>query len=311
MGKETDDLIAPGQRRSRRPSRAARWTCCSPPASARRWRCCAWRSPTSASRPSAFTGSQAGIITDTVAHARPRSSRSRATGSATALAAGKVAVVAGFQGVSTDERDHLPRPGRLRHHRRGPRGRARGRRLRDLHRRHRRVHRRPPHRAARPASWPASASTRCSRWRPAGGRVLGAALGRVRPQPRRAAPRPLELHLGAGHLGHRGGADDGRSDHLRRHPRRREAKVTIAGVPDQPGHRGRAVPAAGRRRRQRRHDRAEHVERRARPTSLHRARRPTWPRAEAIVQRVAAEIGASGVTHDADIAKVSASSAPA
>ena len=49
----------------------------------------------------------------------------------------------------------------------------------------------------------------------------GAAVGRVRPQPRRAPARALELHLGAGHLGHRGGANDGRSDHLRRHPRRR------------------------------------------------------------------------------------------
>ena len=31
--------------------------------------------------------------------------------------------------------------------------------------------------------------------------VLGPALGRVRPQPRRAAARAVELHLGAGHLG--------------------------------------------------------------------------------------------------------------
>ena len=52
-----------------------------------------------------------------------------------------------------------------------------------------------------------------------GGRVLAAALGRVRPQPPRAPARPLELHLGAGHLGRRGGSVHGAGRRHRRHPR--------------------------------------------------------------------------------------------
>ena len=52
----------------------------------------------------------------------------------------------------------------------------------------------------------------------------------------RAAARALELHLGAGHLGRRGGPDHGAGHHLGRHrTTTREAKVTVAGVPDQPG----------------------------------------------------------------------------
>ena len=79
----------------------------------------------------------------------------------------------------------------------------------------------PRHRAAAPASWP-----RCQLRRDArdGGHRRpgpGAALGRVRPQPRRRPARPLELHLGAGHVGHRGGAEHGTGDHLRRRPRHR------------------------------------------------------------------------------------------
>ena len=71
------------------------------------------------------------------------------------------------------------------------------------------------------------------------------------------------------------------------------------------GHLGGAVRAAGRRRRERRHDRAEHVQGRHHRHLLHRARRPTSGVAEEIVQRVAGEVGATGVSHDADIAKVS------
>ena len=61
---------------ARAPTRA-RWTCCSRPASASRARCARWRSTTSAARRSRFTGSQAGIVTDTLAHegAHPRRPR--------------------------------------------------------------------------------------------------------------------------------------------------------------------------------------------------------------------------------------------
>ena len=50
-----------------------------------------------------------------------------------------------------------------------------------------------------------------------------------------------------------------------------EAKVTVAGVPDRPGIAGHAVPRAGRRRHQRRHDRAERVRGRGHRHLLHRA----------------------------------------
>ena len=169
--------------------------------------------------------------------ARPRSSRSRATGSATAIAAGQIPVVAGFQGVSTDERRDDPRPGRLRHHRGRARRGVRRRRLRDLHRRHRRVHRRPAHRAERPPAQPrlVRRDARDGRHRRSGAR---AALGRVRPQPPRAAARPLELHLGAGHVGHRGGCLDGSTRSSPPSPTTpSEAKVTITGCPTSPASR--------------------------------------------------------------------------
>ena len=58
------------------------------------------RRPT-ASQAASFTGSQAGIITDTRTR-EPRSSRSRPDRIREALDDGLVPVVAGFQGVSTD-----------------------------------------------------------------------------------------------------------------------------------------------------------------------------------------------------------------
>ena len=49
-----------------------------------------------------FTGSQAGIVTDT-SHGRARIVEVRARRVREALEAGKIAIVAGFQGVSTDD----------------------------------------------------------------------------------------------------------------------------------------------------------------------------------------------------------------
>ena len=113
---------------------------------------------------------------------------------------------------------HHARSRRLRHHRgRAGRG-ARRRGVRDLHRRLGRVHRRPADRARSP-----QARARLVRRdaRDGGHRrpCARAALGRVRAQLRRARPRALELHLGAGHLGRRGGPHHGAGDHLGRHAR--------------------------------------------------------------------------------------------
>ena len=101
-------------------------------------------------------------------------------------------LVAGFQGVSTALRRDHARPRRLRHDRRRA-GRGAGRRLRDLHRRRGRVHRRPADRAQRP-----QAARRLAARDARDGRLrrtrAAAALGRVRPKPRGADPRPLDVH---------------------------------------------------------------------------------------------------------------------
>ena len=99
-------------------------------------------------------------------------------------------------GVGRARRDHA-RAGRLGHHRGGPGRRARCRRVRDLHRRPRRVQRRSPHRARRASKLPRVSFEEMLEIAATGGRVLGPALGGVRPQPPRAAARTFELHLGA------------------------------------------------------------------------------------------------------------------
>ena len=81
-----------------------------------------------------FTGSQAGILTDTT-HGRAKIVEVRADRLRDTLAAGQIAVVAGFQGVSTTRGHHHARTGRLGHDRGRAGRRARRRRLRDLHRR--------------------------------------------------------------------------------------------------------------------------------------------------------------------------------
>ena len=87
--------------RCRRPVPGGRWTCSSPPASARPSRWCAWPWPISASTAESYTGSQAGFITDTN-HTNAKILEVRADRIAAALDAGRVPVVAGAQGVSTD-----------------------------------------------------------------------------------------------------------------------------------------------------------------------------------------------------------------
>ena len=85
-----------------------------------------------------YTGSQAGIITDT-SHGQAKIIDIRPGRIEEALGRGNVVIVAGFQGVSDRPgRDHA-RPRRIRHDRGGAGRRAGSRRLRDLHRRRRRA----------------------------------------------------------------------------------------------------------------------------------------------------------------------------
>ena len=88
------------RRRSRRARIRASATCCSRPASRSRSRSSRWRSTTSAARPSRSPARRPGIVTDTT-HGRARIVAMRSDRVREALDAGRIAIVAGFQGVST------------------------------------------------------------------------------------------------------------------------------------------------------------------------------------------------------------------
>ncbi len=95
-----------------------------------------------------LSGSQAGIVTDTV-HTKARIVDVKAHRIQAALDEGKIVLVAASR-ASAPPRTSPPRPRRLRHHRRRARRRRRRRGVRDLHRRARRLQRRPAHRARGP-----------------------------------------------------------------------------------------------------------------------------------------------------------------
>ena len=154
---EVDDDPLPERARARRHRRDRR------AGHGRRW----WRSPSSAAggKAQSFLGHQVRILTDSAfASARIQVDR-RARRSARRSTAGKIAVVAGFQGVDEDGNITTLGRGGSDTTARGDRRGAQGRRLRDLHRRRRRLHHRPEHRAPTRARSTASATRRCSSWR--------------------------------------------------------------------------------------------------------------------------------------------------
>ena len=109
-----------------------------------------------------YTGAQAGIFTDEVFTKAKIQKINCPSPSSKDLKAGKVVIVAGFQGINDDRPDHDPRPRRLRPHgHRAGGGAARPTSLRDLHRRRRRLHRRPARRPKPPGRSRRSATTRC------------------------------------------------------------------------------------------------------------------------------------------------------
>ena len=165
--------------RSPRARTRARWTCCSRPASGSRARCARWRSTTSAARRSRCRARRPGIVTDT-SHTKARILDVRADRIRAALEEGNIVLVAGFQGVSTSQERDDARPRRLRHDRGRAGGRARRRRVRDLHRRRRRLLGRPADRRRTRASCRSCRSRRCSRWPPRARRCCSCARSSTR-----------------------------------------------------------------------------------------------------------------------------------
>ncbi len=151
-----------------------------------------------------LTGSQAGIVTDTV-HGKAKIVEVRARRINEALERRPHRARRGLPGHVDRARHHDTRPGRHRHDRGRARGRARGERVRDLHGRRGRLHGRSARRPRRHASSTPSATRRCSRWPRQARKCFSYARSSSHGQPRRQAPRALDLRERGRHVGHRGG----------------------------------------------------------------------------------------------------------
>ncbi len=251
-----------------------------------------------------FTGAQIGLVTDSF-HTKARIRNISTERMAQALGEGKIVIVAGFQGV--DEHYNITTLGRG-----GSDTTAVAlaavlgrRRLRDLHRRRRRLHDRPAGRSRGPQDRPDQLRRDARAGQP-GGRRDALAVDRVRQEVRRADPRAQLVRRRAGDLdrrrarcppagraGHRRGPGQGRGpDH---DPRRAR-----------PARRGPRDLSHDRRGQYRgRHDRPERLDRRDHRGQLHRGQgRPARDPARRRGRR-AARSAPPGVTHDADVAKVS------
>ena len=246
-----------------------------------------------------FTGSQAGHP-HRHAHGRARIVDVRSDRVREALDAGQGRDRRRLPGRLDDARRDDARARRLGHDRRRARGRARRRRLRDLHGRRGRLHGRPAHR-------PGGAQARR-------GLVRGDARARGRGREGARMLRSVEyarnngvaLHVrssfarrATGTWVDGGGRADGAGDHLGHRARH------LRGEGDDPrgarpaGHRGGDLPAARRRGRQRRHDRPERLGGGPHRHLVHAAEgRSRRGRAGAATQ-IAADVGAAGVTTDA------------
>ena len=194
-----------------------------------------------------FTGSQVGIITDT-SHGKAKIVEVKGDRVREALADGKVCVVAGFQGVSIDkEITTLGRGGSDTHRgRRSPQ--ALGADACEIYTDVTGVFtRRPAHRAAGAQARRTSTSTRCSRWPAPAARCSPCAASS---SPATTTSRSTSAPASPGSRARGSPVEEpsmedpiisGVVTDVS------EAKVTVLGVPDQPGHLGRAVRAARRR----------------------------------------------------------------
>ena len=248
--------------------------------------------------PSSFTGSQVGIITDDDRHGR-RSLRSGATASARRWRPERYPWWRGSRASRpTRESPRSAAAGPTRRLWRWPRS-WRGP-LRDLHRRHRGVHGDPRivprHTGINRISFEEMLEMAAT-----GGRVLD-----LRPSnsPGTTMSHCMcgeQLHLGARHVGGGGGCRNGRCCRHRCDPRTSEAKVTVSGSPG-PSRRGSPLFRALA-------DKSINVDMIVQNTSAHGTRTsrsrsppPISPVAVQTSQVHADELGASGVTADAEVA---------
>ena len=193
---------SPWRARSPRTRPSARWTCCSRPASASAAPCWRWPSTASATTPRASPARRPASSPTRCTPGR-RSSASRPGRMREAMDGGKIALVAGFQGVSTDKDvTTLGRGGSdttavaLAH--------ALDADVCEIYTDVDGVYTTNPSlvsRGAQDRGHLLRGDARDGRLRRAG---PGAALGRVRAQVRHPDPRALELHRRRGHLGQRG-----------------------------------------------------------------------------------------------------------
>ena len=179
-----------------------------------------------------------------------------------ALDQGSIAVVAGFQGVDSDDNITTLGRGGIGHHRRGAGGRAVGRRLRDLHRRGRGLHDRSAHRAGRTQAR-ADLLRRDARAREPRRQGPADPLRGVRQALPRAGPRALELRRLRRHDGRGGGQRNGRRHGVGSRPRQQPDQAHAAARPRSPGPRRAGLRSDRRRGYRRRHDHPE----RLRPTA--------------------------------------------
>ena len=262
--------------RSRTSRRAARWTCCSPSGERISIALLCMAIIDRGEHAVSFTGSQAGIVTDTT-HGKAKILDVAADRLRETVADGAVAVVAGFQGVSTaSDITTLGRGGSdttavaL--------AAALGAESCEIYTDVAGVFTADPRIVPEARKLDRVSYEEMLDMAATGGRVL--ALRSVEFARNYGVPdaRPLELHVGAGHAGSsRGGSGDGAGDHLGRHARH------VRGEGDdrpcaRPARRRRArVPGARRRGGERRHDRAERRRPPATPTSRSRCRARTSP----------------------------------
>ena len=207
-----------------------------------------------------LTGSQAGIVTDTV-HTKAKIVDIRPKRIEQALEEGKIVLVAGFQGVSTAlDVTTLGRGGS------DTTAVALAAALGgdcEIYTDVEGVYTADPRIVPGARKLPVVSPLEMLEMAGSGATRAAAALGRVRPKPRRVDPRPLDVHRHHRHLDPRG-RHDGRPDHLRHHPHRGRGLRHARERAGQARRRGRHLHRRRRRPHQRRHDHPERGHPRAR-----------------------------------------------